>query len=202
MEIYTDINLQLNEIQDAALHTVSAEPPGVIGQIVFDTTINKPKVYDGTNWLIIPGSPTGGLSGSVAYFSALNSPQNDLNSGGIRKVQLHSEHLNTITGASMTDSVITLPAGVYFFTMSFVATPSGNNIELGCGAKINGAVEPIRSAFYFKWKNKDGTIYLSNTISQSSQFTLEFYGKREYQSGTLVTENNSGGVSILQLGEA
>jgi hypothetical protein len=54
-------NLSLNqrELQNAAIQTLSSDPgTPVIGQVYFNTTTDKLRVYDGSTWLSMPSSGT------------------------------------------------------------------------------------------------------------------------------------------------
>ena len=51
LNYYTKISLNENEITDASVERVTADPSGFIGQIIFNTTQSKYKFFDGTSWL-------------------------------------------------------------------------------------------------------------------------------------------------------
>lgn len=49
---YANLDLNLNQILNGVLQNSPSEPQsGVKGQIFFDTTVNRLKVYDGTKWV-------------------------------------------------------------------------------------------------------------------------------------------------------
>jgi hypothetical protein len=68
-----DLNLNQNEIQNVAMQNLASDPANPIkGQIYFNTTINKLKVYTGSEW--IPLEKGTGTVTSVGL-------QNDTNGG-------------------------------------------------------------------------------------------------------------------------
>lgn len=53
----TDIDLNKNQILNARLQNIATTPSSpVIGQIIYNTTLNAPLVWNGTNWISLFGS--------------------------------------------------------------------------------------------------------------------------------------------------
>jgi hypothetical protein len=74
----TDINLNKNELQNAVIQKLATDPSSgqTAGWIIFNTTDNQLKVYDGSAWTNVGGDITGvditagtGLSGTVSTTS-------------------------------------------------------------------------------------------------------------------------------------
>jgi hypothetical protein len=74
----TDINLNKNELQNAVVQKLATDPSSgqTAGWIIFNTTDNQLKVYDGSAWTNVGGDITGvnitagtGLSGTVSTTS-------------------------------------------------------------------------------------------------------------------------------------
>ena len=74
----TDINLNKNELQNAVIQKLGTDPSSGLtaGWLIYNTTSNQLKVYDGTAWTNVGGDITGititagtGLSGTVTTTS-------------------------------------------------------------------------------------------------------------------------------------
>lgn len=50
LKYLVDLDLAGNEIQNVGLQTTATLPAGFAGQVVFDTTVNKAKIYNGSAW--------------------------------------------------------------------------------------------------------------------------------------------------------
>jgi len=83
----TDINLNKNELQNAVIQKLSTDPTSgqTAGWIIYNTTDNQLKVYDGTDWTNVGGDITGvnitagtGLSGTVSTTSGQHTQTIDL----------------------------------------------------------------------------------------------------------------------------
>jgi len=83
----TDINLNKNELQNAVIQKLSTDPSSgqTAGWIIYNTTDNQLKVYDGTDWTNVGGDITRvnitagtGLSGSVDTTSGTHTQTIDL----------------------------------------------------------------------------------------------------------------------------
>ena len=78
-----DIDLDNNQLLQARFENLTSDPTGVVGRVYYNTTINKPKYYDGTVWRIfanmddldgLGNSVTGGLINKGGYNAATNTP--------------------------------------------------------------------------------------------------------------------------------
>jgi len=83
----TDINLNKNELQNAVVQKLATDPSSgqTAGWIIFNTTDNQLKVYDGSAWTNVGGDITGvditagtGLSGTVSTTSGQHTQTIDL----------------------------------------------------------------------------------------------------------------------------
>jgi hypothetical protein len=83
----TDINLNKNELQNAVVQKLATDPSSgqTAGWIIFNTTDNQLKVYDGSAWTNVGGDITGvnitagtGLSGTVSTTSGQHTQVIDL----------------------------------------------------------------------------------------------------------------------------
>ena len=83
----TDINLNKNELQNAVIQKLATDPSSgqTAGWIIFNTTDNQLKVYDGSAWTNVGGDITGvnitagtGLSGTVSTTSGQHTQTIDL----------------------------------------------------------------------------------------------------------------------------
>jgi hypothetical protein len=88
----TDINLNKNELQNAVIQKLSTDPTSgqTAGWIIYNTTDNQLKVYDGTDWTNVGGDITGvnitagtGLSGTVSTTSGQHTQTIDLADTGV-----------------------------------------------------------------------------------------------------------------------
>ena len=59
-----NINLEENQLLNASLQQVSSDPTGFEGQIIYNTTSNVFKYYNGTAWISLDG--TGDITGVTA----------------------------------------------------------------------------------------------------------------------------------------
>lgn len=59
-----NLNLEENQLLNASLQQVASDPTGFAGQIIFNTTSNTFKYYDGSAWIELDGS--GDISGVTA----------------------------------------------------------------------------------------------------------------------------------------
>lgn len=83
----TDINLNKNELQNAVIQKLGTDPSSgqTAGWIIYNTTSNQLKVYDGSAWTNVGGDITGvnitagtGLSGTVSTTSGQHTQTIDL----------------------------------------------------------------------------------------------------------------------------
>jgi hypothetical protein len=72
MKFANNLDLALNELQNARIQSLPSAPSNpVAGQLYFDTTDDRLKVYDGTSWTTLgetggSGTPTGDAGGELA----------------------------------------------------------------------------------------------------------------------------------------
>lgn len=199
MLAHKNLNLNQHELVNFLIHTFNDKdtfPSPLVGQTLYDTSDDSLNVYTSSGWASFFSTLTGVTQ---QVFSASTAPQNNLNDSGLNKLVFHTEDMNTITNASMSNSVITLPAGVYFYLLSLVYIPSSNNTGIGIGAKLNGSVLPIKAAGYDKYKGKYYSRILANVVTFPAAFDLEFYSQKLDKSGQSVSVNNSGGVRVLRV---
>jgi len=81
------------------------------GQVISETDTDSLVVYNGTAWV--------GVGGQIAIFNesqASGTQGGTFTSGSYVKRTLNTTVVNNITGCSIASSVITLPAGTFFFT--------------------------------------------------------------------------------------
>jgi hypothetical protein len=83
----TDINLNKNELQNAVIQKLATDPSSgqTAGWIIYNTSDNQLKVYDGSNWTNVGGDITGvnitagtGLTGTVSTTSGQHTQTIDL----------------------------------------------------------------------------------------------------------------------------
>ena len=94
-KILTDINLNKNELQNAIIQNLASDPSNpVAGQVYFNTTTNRFRVYTGTEW---DEMGTGG--GTVTSVSASNTDGSLSISGSpiTTTGTIEIEHTNTVT---------------------------------------------------------------------------------------------------------
>ena len=125
-----DITLNNNEIQNVVIQKLGTDPTGVTGKIIFNTSTNTIKYYNGTGWISLPdgqgmtewelgdGSSTATISnGQEATFAAGTGITTSLNTRTITIT--NSKPFDSLTLASSTGSnstiansgTITLAAG-------------------------------------------------------------------------------------------
>lgn len=103
-EFNADVNFAQNEIKNTVIENLGSAPgTPVAGQIYYDTTTNKPYIYDGTVWVDMADAGGGGssvwsLNGPDAYYTTgsvgigTNTPASALhvNSGDVNTVAILS----------------------------------------------------------------------------------------------------------------
>lgn len=72
MKFANNLDLALNELQNARIQSLPSDPSGAVaGQVYFNATDDRLKVYDGTSWTTLgetggSGTPTGDAGGELA----------------------------------------------------------------------------------------------------------------------------------------
>lgn len=90
-----NIDLESNEIQDVAVENVSSDPSGFAGRIIFNTSSNTLKYYNGTAWVELDGT------GNVDSVTATNGLQNTGTSSAVVIEPLYSSGTNIVLSAGL-----------------------------------------------------------------------------------------------------
>lgn len=86
-QFLSDIDLNNNQLLKSRFENLASDPTGVTGRIYFNTTINKPKYFNGSVWLALVNeddlsglgnSVTGGLINKGGYDANTNTPNLDV----------------------------------------------------------------------------------------------------------------------------
>ena len=80
LQYLTDINLNKNELHNAVIQKVATDPSSGLteGWIIYNTSDNQLKLYNGSAWINVGGDVTGvditagtGLTGWIVWFSLI-----------------------------------------------------------------------------------------------------------------------------------
>ena len=134
-----DINLNKNELQNAAIQNLATDPSnGVKGQIYFNTVVNKLKVYNGTEWV-----PLEKGTGTVTSIELENSENGGLSISGSPVTTSGSiaiGHTNILENAQSTE-------GIYPITIDKNGHIASYGTKLGkVSANADGLVPAITAA--------------------------------------------------------
>lgn len=147
-KILTDINLNKNELQNAIIQNLASDPSNpVAGQVYFNTTTNRFRVYTGTEW---DEMGTGG--GTVTSVSASNTDGSLTISGSpiTTTGTISIEHSNTITAQTT--------QGLYPITYDANGHITSAGSAIGTVSETNDGLAPA-----FSNANKDTSTAIANT---------------------------------------
>lgn len=179
-KVLTDINMTQNEVQNAALQNLASDPSNpVAGQVYFNTTTNKFRIFDGTVWQEMG---TGG--GTVTSVDVQNASNGGLTVSGspvTTSGTITIGHTNSIT-AQTTSAVypITVDANGHITALgtaidfteyaelnspAFTGTPTAPTATAGTDtdqiattAFVTEAVSDLESAVKYKGTVSGGTL--------------------------------------------
>lgn len=147
-KILTDINLNKNELQNAIIQNLASDPSNpVAGQVYFNTTTNRFRVYTGTEW---DEMGTGG--GTVTSVSASNTDGSLTISGSpiTTTGTISIEHSNTITAQTT--------QGLYPIAYDANGHITSAGSAIGIVSETNDGLAPA-----FSNANKDISTAIANT---------------------------------------
>ena len=137
----TDINLNKNELQNAVIQKLSTDPTSgqTAGWIIYNTTDNQLKVYDGTDWTNVGGDITGvnitagtGLSGTVSTTSGQHTQTIDLADTGVTAASYGSSTAIPVITVNA-QGQITAASTAAISTDLTIAADSGSNDIVSIG---------------------------------------------------------------------
>jgi hypothetical protein len=137
----TDINLNKNELQNAVIQKLSTDPSSgqTAGWIIYNTTDNQLKVYDGTDWTNVGGDITRvnitagtGLSGSVDTTSGTHTQTIDLTDTGVSAASYGSSTAIPVITVNA-QGQITAASTAAISTDLTIAADSGSNDIVSIG---------------------------------------------------------------------
>lgn len=71
MNVYQNLDLNLNFLNEVRFENLASDPTGYSGRVIFNTTSNKLKYYDGTNWIALESVSLGSdITGSSVTISS------------------------------------------------------------------------------------------------------------------------------------
>jgi hypothetical protein len=138
----TDINLNKNELQNAVIQKLSTDPSSgqTAGWIIYNTTDNQLKVYDGTDWTNVGGDITRvnitagtGLSGSVDTTSGTHTQTIDLADTGVTAASYGSSTAIPVITVNA-QGQITAASTAAISTDLTIAADSGSNDVVSIGS--------------------------------------------------------------------
>lgn len=121
MKLYTFLDLQGNELRNAVLQNLAADPStGKAGQVYFNTTNSVARFYNGTEWTDFGGGTGTNLTFQAPFVvtdngdgtSTVSMPAADENTDGYMtsaqaaQVQSHEDDLSAATSAPTPDTLI------------------------------------------------------------------------------------------------
>ena len=137
----TDINLNKNELQNAVIQKLSTDPTSgqTAGWIIYNTTDNQLKVYDGTDWTNVGGDITRvnitagtGLSGSVDTTSGQHIQTIDIANTGVTAASYGSSTAIPVITVNA-QGQITAASTAAISTDLTIAADSGSNDIVSIG---------------------------------------------------------------------
>ena len=137
----TDINLNKNELQNAVIQKLSTDPTSgqTAGWIIYNTTDNQLKVYDGTDWTNVGGDITGvnitagtGLTGTVSTTSGQHTQTIDLADTGVTAASYGSSTAIPVITVNA-QGQITAASTAAISTDLTIAADSGSNDIVSIG---------------------------------------------------------------------
>ena len=137
----TDINLNKNELQNAVIQKLPIDPSGGLtaGWIIYNTTDNQLKVYDGSNWTNVGGDITGiditagtGLSGTVSTSSGQHTQTIDIADTGVTAASYGSSTAIPVITVNA-QGQITAASTAAISTDLTIAADSGSNDIVSIG---------------------------------------------------------------------
>jgi hypothetical protein len=137
----TDINLNKNELQNAVIQKLSTDPSAGLtaGWIIYNTTDNQLKVYDGSNWTNVGGDITGiditagtGLSGTVSTSSGQHTQTINIADTGVTAASYGSSTAIPVITVNA-QGQITAASTAAISTDLTIAADSGSNDIVSIG---------------------------------------------------------------------
>ena len=101
-----NIDLESNEIQDVAVENLSSDPTGFAGRIIFNTTSNTLKYYNGTAWVELDGT------GNVDSVTATNGLENTGSSSAVVIEPKYSSGSNIVLSAGLYSGTVSASGNI------------------------------------------------------------------------------------------
>lgn len=214
----TDINLNKNELQNAIIQNLAADPSNPVpGQVYFNTTTNRFRVYTGTEW---DEMGTGG--GTVTSVSANNTDGSLTVSGSpiTNSGTITIEHSNTVTAQTTqglypitydanghitgAGSAVDISSYAPLASPAFTGTPTAptatkgtNTTQVATTAFVKNAISDLEGAMHYKGTVSGGTLPSSNVVNGDTYKVAEAgtYAGQAAKVGDLFIAVVSGGTT-------
>lgn len=116
LDIAGDVSLNGNELQNAALQTLAADPTGYSGRIYFNTVTGRAKIHDGTSWADL------GIDYTASEGLILVGEDFQIDTGGVTEAKIATGAVtNTKIGAGAVSTVKIANDAVTFAKLQNIA---------------------------------------------------------------------------------
>ena len=221
-KVLVDVNMSQNEVQNAVLQNLASDPSGgIAGQVYYNTTVKKFRIYDGTAWKEW-GDGEGSVS-SVAVENATDGGLTVLGSPITGSGTITIGHSNQITAQTTSavypitvDSnghITALGTAVDLTTYAPLASPAltgtptaptatagTNTAQIATTAFVAEAVSDLESAVKYKGTVSGGTLPSTGVKNGDMYVVAEdgTYGGQSAKVGDQFIAKVSGGTTTWQ----
>lgn len=221
-KVLTDINLTQNELQNAALQNLASDPSNpVAGQVYFNTTTERFRIFDGTEWqemgtgggtvtsvavenasgggLTVSGSPittTGTIS--IGHSNSIAAQT----TSGLYPIKVDANgHITELGTAVNMSEYAQLNSPAFTGTPTApTATAGTNTTQIATTAFVTEAVSDLESAVKYKGTVSGGTLPSSDVKNGDMYVVAEAgtYGGQAAKVGDMFIASVSGGTTTWE----
>lgn len=221
-KVLTDINLTQNELQNAALQNLASNPSNpVAGQVYFNTTTEKFRIFDGTEWqemgtgggtvtsvavenatgggLTVSGSPittTGTIS--IGHSNSITAQT----TSGLYPIKVDANgHITELgTAVNMSDYALLNSPAFSGTPTAPTATAGTNTTQIATTAFVTEAVSDLESAVKYKGTVSGGTLPSTDVKNGDMYIVAEAgtYGGQAAKVGDMFIASVSGGTTTWE----
>jgi hypothetical protein len=178
-----NLDVNLNEIQNVLIHKLGTDPAGVQGQIIYNTTDNCFKIFDGSVWQCVRFINDAG-TGTTDLWSA-DQIQSAIDSALVGAVSYQGGY----DAAANTPALEPPAAGTvfkgYMYTVTVAGDFYGQNLEIG-DVLIAETDDPGALADWtIVEKNLDGALQSANNLSDVDSALTSFNNIKQAATETL-----------------